>query len=139
MADRRFNDVSYERYLDEDKLMGCRCKACGERYVPPRPMCPKCYSDDLEWVEMKGLGRLAAFTCIRVVPPTMQVWGYDRKKPYCSGVVDLQDGGRVVALIDDVDPTRPETLSIGMPLAVKFLHRGEGEARESMLAFRPRS
>lgn len=138
MSGAYFNDVSYERYLGEDRLMGCRCTKCGARFVPPKPMCGSCYSTELEWVEMSGKGRLAAFTCIRIVPPNMEAWGYGRERPYCSGVVELEEGGRVVALIDGVDPVRPEEIRIGMPLEVAFLHRGEGDARQSILAFRPR-
>ena len=67
----------------------------------------------------------------------MQGWGYGRQKPYCSGVVELDEGGRVVALIDDVDPTRPQDITVGMPVAVKYLRQGAGEAVETMLAFAP--
>jgi hypothetical protein len=137
MTDARFNDVYYERFLGEDKLMGCRCKGCGEQYVPPRPICPKCYGSAMDWVQMSGKGKLAAFTCIRVVPPNMQVWGFDRDNPYCSGVVELEEGGRIVALIDEVDPKKPEKIHVGMPLSVKFLHKGDGGARQTILAFTP--
>ena len=119
------------------KLMGCRCRSCGSRYVPPRPLCTKCYSAELEWVEYGGRVRLAAFTCIRIVPPTMQVWGYGRQNPYRSGVVELEEGGRVVAVIDEVEPTRPEEIMVGMPLTVKYLRQGEGELAQTMLAFKP--
>ena len=67
----------------------------------------------------------------------MQAWGYDRQNPYCSGVVELEEGGRVVALIDEVDPTRPEEITVGMSLAVKYRHRGEGKSTQAMLAFKP--
>jgi uncharacterized OB-fold protein len=67
----------------------------------------------------------------------MQVWGYDRQNPYCSGVVELEEGGRVVALIDEVDPTRPDEIKVGMPLTVKYRRRGEGETVQTMLAFTP--
>jgi uncharacterized protein len=137
MSDARFNDISYQRFLGQEKLMGCRCRSCGELSVPPRPLCTRCYGEDLEWVEYRGRGRLAAFTCIRVVPPTMQAWGYGRQNPYCSGVVELDEGGRVVALIDGVDPTRPDDIQVGMPLTVAYRHRGEGDARTTILAFTP--
>ena len=67
----------------------------------------------------------------------MQVWGYGRQNPYCSGVVELQEGGRVVALIDEVDPKRPDEIKVGMSLTVKYRHRGEGESAQTMLAFKP--
>jgi uncharacterized OB-fold protein len=91
----------------------------------------------MEWVEMKGNGKLAAFTCIAIGPPFMIKEGYDRKHPYVSGVVELEGGARVVARIEGVDVSKPETIEIGAPLRVEFLHRGEGESPMTFLAFRP--
>ena len=86
---------------------------------------------------MKGKGRLHAFTCITVAPPFMIEQGYDRNHPYCSGVVDLEEGAKVDARIDGVDATKPEEILVGMHLKVAFLHWGEGENRKTFLAFQP--
>jgi uncharacterized OB-fold protein len=137
MEVRLFNDISYERFLSEDKLMGSRCRKCGALFVPPRPICIKCHGSEMGWVEMRGRGRLAAFTCIAIGPPFMMKEGYDRKHPYVCGVVDLEEGVRVVARIEGVDGTRPEAIKIGTPLKVEFLHRGAGEDSTTFLAFRP--
>jgi uncharacterized OB-fold protein len=137
MEERPFSDISYEQFLSEEKLMGSRCKKCDARYVPPRSICVKCYSSDMEWVEMKGKGRLAAFTCITVAPPFMMAQGYNRKNPYISGVVELEEGGRVDARIEVIDPAKPEEIKVGTPLKVKYLHRQVGEKKETYLAFEP--
>ena len=137
MEGRPFNDISYERFLSEDKLMGSRCRKCGVFSVPPRSICIKCYSSEMEWVEMKGKGKLAAFTCIAIGPPFMIKEGYDRKHPYVSGVVELEEGAKVVARIEGVDATMPETIKIGTPVRIEFLHRGEGENARTFLAFKP--
>ena len=137
MSDRPFNDLSYEDFLNEEKLMGAKCVTCGAVYAPPRPLCTKCYSDKMEWIAMKGTGKLVAFTCITVGPPFMVDQGYDRKNPYCSGVVELEEGVRVVARIEGVKADEPHTIKIGMPLTATFLHRGQGEAIKTALAFRP--
>ena len=137
MEQRPFSDISYEQFLNEEKLMGSKCKKCGDLSIPPRPVCTKCYGSELEWVQMKGKGKLAAFTCIAVGPPHMVEEGYNRQHPYCSGVVDLEEGGRVVARIEGVNASQPETIKVGMPLTVEFLHRGEGEDSKTYLAFRP--
>jgi hypothetical protein len=137
MEERPFSDISYQQYLKEEKLMGSRCRKCAALFVPPRSICIKCFSSEMEWVEMKGEGQLHAFTCITVAPPFMMAQGYDRKHPYCSGVVELEGGVKVDARIDGVDVTKPEDIKIGMPLKVKFLHWGEGENRETYLAFEP--
>lgn len=137
MEDRPFNDISYEQFLNEDKLMGSRCRQCGALSVPPRPICTKCYASEMQWVEMKGKGKLAAFTCIAIGPPLMMKEGYDRKHPYVAGVVELEEGARVVARVEGVDGSKPETVKIGTTLRVEFLHRGEADDAMTFLAFRP--
>jgi len=132
-----FNDISYERFLSQDRLMGSKCRKCGVLSLPPRSICINCYGSEMEWVEMKGKGKLAAFTCIAVGPPFMIREGYDRNHPYVSGVVELEEGVKVVARIEGVDASKPETIRIGTPLEVEFLHRGEGENSATFLAFRP--
>ena len=137
MEEKPFSDISYEKFLNEEKLMGTRCKGCGTQYVPPRSICVDCYGSDMEWIEMNGRGRLAAFTCINIPPPFMIAQGYNRKNPYCTGVVELEEGARVDARIEGVDCGKPEDINVGMPLKVKYLHRDEGEKRETYLAFEP--
>jgi uncharacterized OB-fold protein len=137
MEERPFSDIAYEQFLNEEKLMGSRCRECGALFVPPRPLCIGCHGSGMEWVEMTGEGKLKAFTCIAVVPPSMMEEGYDREHPYCSGVVELEEGARVVARIEEVDTSKPENIHVGMPLTAKFLHRGEGENVSTFLAFKP--
>lgn len=137
MEARPFSDISYRRFLNEEKLMGSKCRKCGALFLPPRPICIKCHGTQMEWAEMKGKGKLVAFTCIAVGPPSMIEEGYDRKHPYVSGVVELEEGTAIDARIEEVDGNNPESIEIGMPLAVKFLHRGEGENLRTYLGFRP--
>jgi uncharacterized OB-fold protein len=137
MPARPFNDIAYNQFLNEGKLMGCQCRTCGERYVPPRPLCIACFSPDMEWVEMSGCGRLVAFTCILVAPPFMMAQGYGRTHPYISGVVELAEGGRVDARIENVDPSKPESIRIGAPMKAAFIRRQDSKAPETYLAFAP--
>lgn len=137
MAEKPFSDIAYEQYLKEEKLMGSRCKECDACYVPPRSICVKCYGSNMQWVQMKGKGNLAAFTCITVAPPFMVAQGYNRKNPYISGVVELEEGGRVDARIEGVDAGNPEEIKVGMPLKAKFLHTEVKGKKETYLAFEP--
>jgi uncharacterized OB-fold protein len=137
MAERPFTDFSYEQYLNEERLMGSICRKCGKLFVPPRPICVRCYDPEMKWVEMTGKGRLVAFTCITVCPPFMMEQGYNRDNPYCLGVVELEEGARVDGRIEGVDPRRPEAIEVGMPLAVTFLHRAVGDTTRTSLAFKP--
>ena len=137
MRERAVGDPSFNRFLQEERLMGSRCRDCNARFVPPRPICPACFRSNVEWEEREGEGRLAAFTVIAVAPPSMIARGYDRKNPYVSGVVELDRGGRVVARIVGVDATRPESIRVGMRMRVRFLHLEEPPAQETCLAFEP--
>ena len=137
MEERPFSDISYERYLKDEKLMGSRCARCRALYVPPRPICIKCQGDSLTWEEMSGSGKLSAFTCISIGPSFMIAEGYNRKNPYCSGVVELDEGPRVDARIDGVDPKNPDAIIIGMPLRIKFVHGQKEELPITYMAFEP--
>ncbi len=137
MQERSISTISFNQFLNEEKLMGSKCKKCGTLYSPPRPICINCFSREMEWAELKGKGKLAAFTCIYVGPPWMIKQGYDRKHPYCSGVVELEEGVKIDARIEGVDASKPETIKIGTPLTVTYLHRGEEEKMETFLAFKP--
>lgn len=137
MDQKPVSDYWFEEFLKEEKLMGARCAGCGILSVPPRLVCSGCYSSEMEWEEMEGTGKLAAFTCIAIGPSFMAEEGYDRKNPYCTGVVELGEGTRVVARIEGVDARDPESIRVGMPVAAKFLHRGEGDGSRTFLAFEP--
>ena len=137
MEERTISALSFHQFLYEDKLMGSRCKKCGTLFSPPRPICIKCYGREMEWVELKGKGKLVTFTSINVGPPWMIKQGYDRQHPYCSGVVELEEGVKIDARIEGVDTSKPETIKIGMPLTVDFLHSGEEENLKTFLAFKP--
>jgi uncharacterized OB-fold protein len=67
----------------------------------------------------------------------MTAEGFNRKNPYVVGVVELQEGARVDARIENVDALKPESIKVGMPMRVKFLHRGEGVDKRTFLAFEP--
>jgi hypothetical protein len=135
MSERDFNSTSFYSFLAEHRLMASRCASCGALYLPPRPLCTACYSDGLEWVEMAGQGRLVAFTTVHIAPTAMLEAGYDRKNPYCTGVVQLDEGPSISAQIVGVDAKRPQEIAVGMPLHVAFIERGEGEGKQTFLAF----
>jgi len=137
MVDKPFTSVSFNQFLSERRLMGSKCHKCGAVYVPPRPLCPACHGEAMEWVEMQGRGRLGAYTTVHIGPKLMIEEGYDRNNPYCTGIVELAEGPRISARILGVDARNPENIEIGTPLTVEFLKRGEGEEKRTFLAFRP--
>jgi len=133
---RPFSAAAFDQYIAEHRLMAARCTYCGGLYVPPRAICPKCHSEALEWAETSGKGKLAAFTVIYSGPTFMVEQGFDRKNPYVSGIVELEEGICISARITGLDPSRPAEIRIGAPLDVEFVEVGEGEAKKTFLAFK---
>lgn len=134
---RPFTVASFNQYLKEHKLMASYCPESDSLYLPPRAICPKTHSDRMEWRELSGKGRLAAFTSIFIGLSRMNAQGYGRDNPYCTGIVELDEGVRISARIVGVDAGRPETIKIGTPLSVQFLEQGQDEEKSIALAFGP--
>lgn len=132
--ERPFTAASFYQFLNEKKLMGSCCEECGAIYLPPRAICPDCHGDRMNWVQMRGEGKLAAFTSIAIAPTFMVEQGYGRDNPYVSGIVQLEEGVKISARILGVDPGDPASIRIGIPLTVDFIDTGE--EKTSQLAFR---
>jgi uncharacterized OB-fold protein len=136
MAEGSFTKADFDHYLAEGKLMGSKCKSCGAEFLPPRPMCPECFSGEMEWVEMGSEGELAAYTVVNIASTAMIEAGYGRENPHCSGLVKLGNGQVIAAQILGVDPTQPEKAQIGDKVKLEIVDRGQDEAAIKALAFR---
>lgn len=134
---KAFNGTSFYEFLGENRLMGSRCKSCGALHLPPRAMCPVCYADEMAWIEMSGRGKLLAFTTVHIAPTAMIEAGYGRDKPYCAGIVQLEEGPAISAQILGVDASRPSEIEVGTSLEATFVRRGEGDEARTYLAFEP--
>ncbi len=137
MNENEFTGGAFFKFLAERRLMGTRSRSTGEVFWPPRPINPKTHSDDMEWVELSGKGKLVAFTVVYIAPTPMLAAGYDRKNPYLVGVVQLQEGPKMSGQLIGLGAARPEEIKIGQPMRATFMERGAGEARRTVLAFEP--
>ena len=103
--------TDFAQYLKDGRLMGTKCKKCGATSFPPRADCEECMSGEFEFVEISGKGILHTFTEI-VAAPT----GFEDVTPYTVGVVDLKEGGRLLAWIGDT--IKDDEIEIGMEIQV---------------------
>lgn len=90
-----------------------RCRTCGEAHFYPRPFCPRCWSEAVEWEQASGRATLYTFTVVHRndLPP----WG--ERVPYVAAIVELEEGPRMETNVVECDPG---TLEIGMALEVVF-------------------
>ena len=134
-TDRPFTAASFQAYMNEGKLMGSRNRESGEVFVPPRPIDPGTHGDNMEWVELSGRGKLAAFTSVYIGTSAMIDAGYDRNKPYVAAIVELEEGPRISAQLLGVDGKKPDIAWIGRPVQASFIERGEGDKLRAYLGF----
>jgi uncharacterized OB-fold protein len=91
-----------------------RCEDCGEHYFYPRPLCPRCLSRRVEWIEASGRGRLHTFVINHRPPRKFPV-----EAPFVIGIVELEEGPRMLTHIVGVEP-RPDAVRCDMALEVVF-------------------
>jgi uncharacterized OB-fold protein len=99
------------------------CAACGQRRMPPRPMCPVCQSFDDRWDVMSGRARV--WSVVIPHPPLLPAYG--EQAPYNVVVVELDDdpfirfvGNVVAGAGEPLNSIEPHTIEIGAPVEVVF-------------------
>lgn len=96
-----------------------RCNACESAYFYPRPSCPRCGSQDVEWTRASGEARLYSYVINHRPAP-----GFEDDGPYVIAVVELAEGPRMMTNIVGIEPD-PDNLVLDMPLRVTFTQRGD--------------
>ena len=105
---KEFNRI-YKFYenLREGKFTTTKCKQCGRVAYPPRVICPECYSDELEWVELPKKGKAAV---------VVEKWGgvpICYEPPLIDAWIDLGEGSPVKHILSRMVNCPPETLKEG--------------------------
>jgi uncharacterized OB-fold protein len=107
-----FTIESFYNFIKERKIMGVKCNQCGKMLVPPKPMCPQCFSKDLGWKELSKRATLLTYTVIHVSPEMFRSLA-----PYAVGIVELDSGAQLPGMIKNVDLSK---IKVGMKLVVDF-------------------
>jgi uncharacterized OB-fold protein len=105
--------VAWREGMRAGKLLGLKCKDCGAITCPPRKVCSECTSENLDIIEVKGTGKITTFTVCYTVPS-----GFEG--PYVVAIADLDEGGRVMGNVLDVDPTKVGMELIGKKVTVGY-------------------
>ncbi|MGD8391188.1 MAG: Zn-ribbon domain-containing OB-fold protein [Desulfobacterales bacterium] len=95
-------------YLNDNKVMGTRCKDCGLFFFPPRADCHQCLASNMEWFEVSGKGQLVSYSKLQYAPV-----GFEDDVPYCIALLDYGDYkvfGRIAADLKD------DEIQVGMEM-----------------------
>jgi uncharacterized OB-fold protein len=107
-----FTIEQFYKFLTQRKLMAGKCQRCGKIHLPPRPLCDNCFSQEFEWTEVSGKGKLLTYTVIHVAPQQFQAM-----TPYAVGIVELENGAKIPGMISGATQKQ---LRIGMDLTIDF-------------------
>ena len=119
-----FTTKAFNGYVAQGKLMGNRCRSCGELHIPPRQICSKCGSQQLEWHEFRGDGIVEAVTYNKALSTPFRGRG-----PLAVGIIRLDEGPSISGLIATDEP---EKMTVGTRVAFTVVKDGE----RSILAFK---
>ena len=100
----------------DGKLLIQKCSACGELRHPPGPFCPQCRS--LGWEAVEASGRGTVYSYVVNHHPPYAAFDY----PLPIGLIELEEGTRLVAQLVDVDP---DDVEVGMDVEVRFTRHDE--------------
>ncbi len=115
--------VTGSRFLielrDNRRIMGTKCPACSQVYVPARSVCKYCYGQLSEWVEVSDVGTLQTYT---VDGHANSVQPLD--PPIIYGIILLD--GATTGLVHMISGVEFEKLAIGMRVRAVFADQRAG-------------
>lgn len=109
----------FVKHLEEGKAMATRCRKCHRAYFPPRVDCADCLSSDMEWFELKGVGKLITHSVVQYGPT-----GFENDAPYTIALAEFPGGIKVFGRLPK--GMKEEAIKPGMGVRVTPLKLAEG-------------
>jgi uncharacterized OB-fold protein len=113
VAERDADSAPFWAGCDEGVLRLPTCRGCSTPRWPPAAVCPRCGDSATDWVESSGSGSVYSWVVVHVA--------FDEalrdQLPYAVGLIELDEGVRIVSTIEEVDFAR---IRAGMPVVVRF-------------------
>jgi uncharacterized protein len=110
---------------DDKKITATKCGACGKVFIPPRKVCPACFTENTEWVSVSDEGEVISFTIAR---RRLEAIPNDRNIPVIWALIKLD--GADTAMLHYMDEIKPEDVTIGMRVKAVFSETRKGTIRD---------
>jgi uncharacterized protein len=111
--------------LAKGAFISTRCLTCEHVTFPPKPVCPNCWSSDIQWQDLQTRGVLYSWTRVHAPPEA-----FAAESPYALGIVDLIEGTRLACRLVPHDEV---AFGPGIPVEMVLLQYADGP----MFAARP--
>ena len=114
---------------EKPRLLGSRCRACGEHFFPRRVVCARCLEQEMEEVPLGPHGTLYTWTYVH-----FPLFGGRSADPggYAVGQIDLPEGPRVQSVLSG----GPDAFRIGMPMELELETLRENREGQEVVIFR---
>ena len=120
---------------EQVKLMGSKCRDCGEVFFGKLAACQQCQSRNMESISLGSNGTLYSYTVARNKPPGDYRGPDDPFQPFALGFVELPEGVRILSVLDcDI-----KEVKIGMKLGLSIQKFYEDEEGRTVLTYKFKS
>ncbi|MCF0230131.1 MAG: hypothetical protein HUJ76_10645 [Parasporobacterium sp.] len=112
----------FYQYLEEGKIMGRKCPACGNMEFPPVLACNKCGNYETEWAEISGKAVMKSCVlpaALSSKPEYATVLG----KKYCYAEIELEEGSLVNGVVLGVNKKKRKELVLPAPVKAAIVER----------------
>jgi len=101
--------------LEEGKIMGRQCTACGAMEFPPVYACNSCGCMDLEWKEISGKAKMKSIVMPAALSSKPE---YDALGKYAYGEIELEEGACFNGVVRGITKKKRKTLVNELPISV---------------------
>jgi uncharacterized OB-fold protein len=91
------------------------CSTCGSSFFYPRPFCPQCWSENIDYKLVSGSGTVWSYTIVRFAHGNAGHLGLE--VPYAVVLVTLDEG---VRMMGNLIACPPEQVKIGMRVQLEY-------------------
>lgn len=137
MASKSVIEGLFSQTPEGPRLLGSRCASCQAPYFPKSAIChnPTCTDSKMQDAAFGARGKLWSLA-IQDYPPPPPAKYDEPYKPYAMGVVDLDDGLRVMGQISTGDPRAVEP-GVDVELVLEPLYHEEDGTEVITWKFKP--
>ena len=118
--------------LDQVRLIGNKCKDCGEVTLGEGLTCANCAGENTQAIPLSRKGKLWTYTVIKHQPPGSYRGAVEPFVPFVEGLVELPDGIRVLSVID----VPMDKVKIGMDLELVVFKLYKDDQGNDVVAFK---
>jgi len=115
-----FREGTFMEDAEGGRLVGNKCKSCGQIFFPKVQPCLNCFNQELEDVNLSRQGKLYSFTTAYMPASHFQ-------PPYTVGYVNLPEGIRVFAPLKEAEG-QPFQVGMTMKLVIEELWQEDGRS-----------